>query len=148
MSQSLSKVLLHIIFSTKNRQPFLTGEQRLKTHAYIASIIRNLGGYVYLVGGTEDHVHIATTLPRTISQSDFLKEIKKDSSKWLKTQGIDDFSWQKGYGVFSISHSHLNDLSKYIEAQMEHHRKICFKDELMRFLKKYNVKYDENFLWD
>ncbi len=149
MSQSLSQVIIHIIFSTKERTPYLRDNNiRKQTHAYIASIIRNMGGNAFLVGGTEDHIHIAASLPRTISQSDFLKDIKKDSSKWIKTQGINDFSWQKGYGDFSISYSHLESLLKYINNQMEHHKKRSFQDEYREFLEKYKIEFDEKYAWE
>jgi len=148
MAQSLSQVVIHIIFSTKDREPYLTENIRCKTHAYIASIIRNMDGNAFRVGGVADHIHIAASLPRTISQSDLLQNIKKDSSKWIRTQGIHNFSWQKGYGNFSISYSHLDNLLQYIDNQLEHHKTKSFQEEYREFLGKYNIKYDETYVWD
>ncbi len=148
MPQSLSKVIIHIVFSTKNRMPFLNGNIRLKAHAYIATIIRDMNSNAYRVGGTENHVHIACSLARTISQSDFLKKIKSSSSKWIKAQGIHGFYWQKGFGIFSVSSSHLPVLLEYIDNQKEHHKNISFKDEFRKLLKKYNIEYDEKYIWE
>ena len=148
MAQSLSKVILHIIFSTKNRSPFLKKDIRSKTHAYIATIIRDMNSNAYRVGGTEDHIHIACSLPRTISQSDFVQKIKSCSSKWVKEHGNNGFFWQKGFGIFSISISHLPVLLEYIDNQTEHHKKISFKDEFRKLLEKYNIEYDEKYIWE
>lgn len=148
MAQSLSKVIIHIVFSTKNRTPLLKENIRLKTHAYIATIIRDMDSNAYRVGGTEDHIHIACSLPRTISQSDFLKKIKSNSSKWIKEQGIHNFYWQKGFGVFSVSSSHLSVLLEYIDNQKKHHENVTFKNEFRKLLEKYNIKYDEKYVWE
>ena len=148
MIQSLSQVIIHIIFSTKNRQKFLSKEIQKEVHAYLATIIRNMGAEAFRVGGTADHIHITCSLPRTISQSDFLKKIKHDSSHWLKTDKLKDFSWQRGYGVFSVSKSQLENLLSYIDNQEKHHEKVSFKEELIMFLQKYNIAYDESYLWE
>ncbi len=148
MPQSLSKVAVHIIFSTKNRVNFLDGDIRLQTHAYIATVLRDMKSYVYRVGGTENHIHIACTLPRICSQSDFLNKIKNTSSKWLKNEEVPDFYWQSGYGVFAVSQSHVDVLVKYIDNQMEHHKTKTFKEEFREFLEKYQIKYDEKYVWD
>ena len=134
MPQSLSNVTVHIIFSTQDRIDFLKGDIRLKTHAYIATILRDMKSFVHKIGGTENHIHIACTLPRTLSQSDFLNKLKSTSSKWLKHQGIEDFYWQSGFGVFSVSQSHIDLLTQYIDNQMEHHKTKSFKDEFREFL--------------
>jgi REP element-mobilizing transposase RayT len=148
MAQSLSNVTIHIIFSTKNWVKYLDNGMAPKLHAYVATVLRDLNSVVHTVGGTEDHIHIACSLPRTLSQSDLLKKIKVSSSKWLKDKGVKDFSWQNGYGIFSVSQSHLDKLKKYIANQSEHHKKISFKEEFLEFLKKYNLEYDERYLWD
>ena len=109
MSQSLSKVILHIIFSTKNREPWLNSEVRPRVHAYLATVCRDLGAELVRVGGVSDHVHIVTTLPRTLSQAQLIEQIKKASSKWIKTldSRYRGFFWQRGYGAFSVSPSQL-----------------------------------------
>ncbi|MBS0635397.1 MAG: IS200/IS605 family transposase [Verrucomicrobia bacterium] len=150
MAQSLSNVLLHVIFSTKNRSPFIHETIELELHSYIASIVVSQGSYVHKIGGTEDHLHIFTSLPRTISISELLEEIKKNSSKWIKTKGerFKDFAWQKGFGVFSVSQSHQELVAAYIANQKEHHKTQTFQDEFRLFLKRNNVPYDERYVWD
>ena len=148
MSQSLSQVIVHIIFSTKNRQRLLSKKIQKELHCYLAVMIRNMGAIAFRIGGTDDHIHIACSLPRTISQSDFLKKIKHDSSHWLKVNKVRDFSWQRGYGIFSVSQSQLENLLHYIDNQKKHHENLSFKEELLIFLQKYNIPYDEHYLWD
>ena len=148
MSQSLSHVIVHIIFSTKDRADSIPPTLEPKLHAYIAGIIRNHESEAFRVGGTSNHVHIACTLPKTISQSDFLKTIKTESTKWLKHQGIEEFHWQRGYGIFSVSSSQCDTVIEYISNQYEHHKKATFQEEFKAFLIKYNVKYNEEYLWD
>jgi REP element-mobilizing transposase RayT len=148
MSQSLSKVLLHIVFSTKHREDLIPEECQKDLHAYIAGTCRALGSEAYRVGGTADHIHIACTLPRTTTTSNFLKDIKSSSSKWLKTKiGANEFAWQAGYGVFSLGQSQLETLIRYIDNQHDHHKQFSFKDELLDLLRKYQVDYDERYLW-
>jgi len=150
MPQSLSKVLLHVVFSTKNREQTIPEHLRNKLHAYLAGICRERGSEAYRVGGTSNHVHVACSLSRTLSLSKLVEEMKKPSSKWMKQQegGRTDFSWQAGYGIFSLGQSQLPALIQYIENQEEHHRNKSFKEELGEFLKKYGVDYDERYLWD
>jgi putative transposase len=128
MAQSLSKVLLHIVFSTKNRQKTISKYLRAKLHAYLAGVCRAKGSEAYRVGGTDDHVHIACTLPRTLTMAKLVEEIKKPSSSWMKQQegGIALFSWQAGYGIFSLGQSQLPALLRYIDNQEEHHRTKSF----------------------
>ena len=150
MSQSLSKILLHLVFSTKNRERWIDDSIRFDLHAYLAGACRKLGSEAYRIGGTDDHVHIACTLPRTMSVSKLMEEIKKSSSSWMKDQGRNyyDFAWQAGYGAFSLGESQLSVLIKYIENQERHHKTHSFKEELLGILKKYDVAYDEDYLWD
>jgi REP element-mobilizing transposase RayT len=119
MPQSLSKVILHIIFSTKNREPWLESNVRPRMHAYLATVCRDLGAELVHVGGVADHVHIVTTLPRTVSQAQLIEEIKKASSRWIKTLDARyrGFFWQRGYGAFSVSPSQLGTLLKYVDGQ-------------------------------
>ena len=150
MSQSLSKILLHLVFSTKNRECWIDACIRPSLHAYLAGACRAVGSEAYRVGGTDDNIHIACTLPRTITVSKLLEEIKKSSSAWMKTQGQDyvKFTWQAGYGAFSLGQSQMSVLLNYIEGQEEHHKTRTFKDEFIEFLKRYGVEYDEKYLWD
>jgi len=150
MAQSLSKVLLHVVFSTKNREKTILNHLQAKLHAYLAGICRAKGAEAYRVGGTEDHVHIACTLPRTLTQAKLLEETNKASSIWMKQQegGPRHFSRQAGYGIFSLGQSQLPTLVQYIDNQKEHHRTKSFKEELLELLEKYDVEYDEKYLWD
>jgi putative transposase len=150
MPQSLSKVILHIIFSTKNREPWLDQDARPRVHAYLATICRNLGAEVVHVGGVADHVHIVTTLPRTVSQAELIEQIKKTSSKWIKALDTryHGFFWQRGYGAFSVSPSQFNAVLRYIEAQHEHHRTRTFQEEYRELLRKHGVDFDERYVWD
>ena len=150
MAQSLSKILLHVVFSTKGRVPLIPGELRSELHAYLAAACRAHQSNAYRVGGTCDHVHIACTLPRTLTVSQLLEEIKTNSSKWIKQKDpkCAKFSWQAGYAAFSLGQSQLDELLTYIERQEMHHRKRAFKEELLELLSKYDVEYDERYLWD
>ncbi|NLG18168.1 MAG: IS200/IS605 family transposase [Fibrobacter sp.] len=148
MPQSLSRVLLHFVFSTKNRRPIINKEIQGQLHAYLTGILKNLNCPSLQTGGTEDHVHILCSLSRTIAISDVLEEIKKSSSKWMKTREIQEFSWQNGYGAFSIGESQVDKLIHYIQSQQEHHKEISFQDEFRKFLKLYNIEYDERYVWD
>ena len=129
MGQSLVEIYVHIVFSTKHRQPFLRdAEFRANTHAYLAGILRNSHCPVLVVGGVEDHVHLLCRLGKQTTISDLLRELKRDSSKWVKGQQpqLGDFYWQDGYGAFSISPGHVPELSAYIAHQEEHHRQETF----------------------
>lgn len=150
MSQSLSSILVHVIFSTKNRIPLIHKEIEQNFHSYIVGIAKEYKVHIYEIGGIEDHIHILISLPRTMTISKFVEEIKKGSSKWIKTKGAQyrDFSWQNGYGAFSIGYSNFDALRNYIQRQREHHKKMIFQDEMRLFLKKYRISFDEKYLWD
>jgi putative transposase len=150
MPQSLSKVIVHIVFSTKNREPWLDSTIRPRMHAYLATICRDLGGEAFRVGGVADHVHIVTTLARTLSQADMIEAIKKSSSKWIKTLGARyrGFFWQRGYGAFSVSPSQLDALLQYVETQEAHHRIRTFQQEYRELLRRHGVEFDERYVWD
>jgi REP element-mobilizing transposase RayT len=149
MPHTLGYVLLHVIFSTKDRQPSLTDAVRGSTHAYLATVARNEGCECYRVGGVSDHVHLAIRLSRTLTIAKLVEELKTSSSKWLKTQSplLHDFAWQRGYGVFSVSPSDLSALIAYIDTQEAHHAKQSFQDEFRRFLKRYGIEWDEQHVW-
>jgi REP element-mobilizing transposase RayT len=151
MPQSLARVYLHIVFSTKNRTRFLQNERlRQELHAYLAGTCKNLDSPPVIVGGVDDHVHVLCTLSRLRSIAELVREIKRESSKWLKSKAVDlrSFYWQGGYGVFSISPAHVAALRTYIGNQEEHHRKETFQDEFRRLLRKYGIAYDERYVWD
>ena len=150
MAQSLSKVLLHIIFSTKNREPWLDSNVRPRMHAYLATICRDAGADFVRVGGVSDHVHIVTTLARTLSQAQLIEEIKKASSKWVKALDVRyrGFFWERGYAVFSVSPSQLDSVLEYVNKQQEHHRTRTFQEEYRELLRKHGVDFDERFVWD
>lgn len=150
MPQSLSNVILHVIFSTKGRELWLDGKARPRIHAYLATVCRDLGATFVHVGGVSDHVHIVTTLPRTLSQADLVEQIKKTSSKWMKDLGVRyrGFSWQRGYAAFSVSPSKLAAVLKYVDGQQEHHRTHTFQDEYRDLLRRHRVQFDERYVWD
>ena len=134
MPQSLSKIYIHTVFSTQNRDPFLADEAlREELHDYMGGIARQPDCYPLRIGGTADHVHLLTTLARTTTVSDLVKEVKRVSSVWLHEKGNFGFKWQAGYASFSVSESKLERVEKYVSSQIEHHRKVSFQDELRRF---------------
>ena len=150
MPQSLSAVYLHAVFSTKERRPFLRDlALRESLHGYLGEISKRLECAPIRVGGVEDHIHILARLGRTVTQADWIKELKRASTLWLKSQvSVPDFSWQGGYGCFSVSVSNLDIVTSYIENQEEHHKKISFQDELRALLRKHRETWDEKYLWD
>ena len=149
MPQSLSRVLVHVIFSTKHREPLISDQTRPHLHAYMAGILQNLQSSSLRTGGVADHVHCLVLLARTISQADLLEELKTGSSKWMKNEaGVRGFAWQTGYGAFSIGESQAGEVVQYIDNQGEHHRRITFQEEFRRFLERYKVSYDERYVWD
>ena len=150
MPQSLSLVIVHLIFSTKDRHPVLDPDLRPKVHAYLATVARGIGCEAYRVGGVADHVHLAIRLSRAVTIADLVQELKTASSRWVKTQspGLTAFSWQRGYACFSVGPSDLEALRHYIDHQEEHHRTRTFQEEFRAFLRKYGVAYDEAYVWD
>jgi REP element-mobilizing transposase RayT len=150
MPQSLSSILIHLVFSTKNRQPFITPAVETELHPYLATIFRNNYSPSLIIDGTPDHIHALFALGRTVTVADVVEEVKTGSSKWLKTKGreFSNFHWQRGYGAFSIGQSNVADLKRYIGNQKVHHRRVTFQDEYREFLKAYNVDFDERYVWD
>ena|ERR1700741_2368083 len=150
MPQSLSSILIHLIFSTKNREPFLTPEIDAELYPYMASIFAAMKSPALLINGTSDHLHILFSLARVVAIADLVEEVKTGSSKWIKTKGrnLRKFYWQSGYGAFSISQSQVSTVKRYISRQKEHHRRVTFQDEYRKFLKAYEVEYDERYVWD
>jgi putative transposase len=151
MPQALSAAYLHLIFSTKERRPFLREPiLRARLHEYLGGISKELDCHPVRIGGVEDHVHLLCRFGRTISQADWVKELKRVSSTWLKQteSSLHDFGWQGGYATFSVSASKLADTERYIERQEEHHRKVSFQEELRLILRKHQLEWDERYLWD
>ena len=151
MPQSLSVVYLHLVFSTKERQPFLSDHiVRTEMHSWLGKASHELGCPCILVGGVEDHVHILARHGRTISQSEWIKEIKRTSSIWIKTRDpqLNDFAWQAGYGVFAVCSTHLESVRAYIARQEAHHCKASFQDEFRMLLREHGETWDERYVWD
>jgi putative transposase len=148
MPQSLSFLLVHIVFSTKDRRPLLNESVRSGLHAYLATVVRDKKCDCFRVGGVADHVHLAVRLHSTKSLAKLVEELKISSSKWLKAQGIEMFAWQRGYRAFSVSPADAGALILYIEQQETHHRKRDFQAEMRAFLEKYHMAFDERYVWD
>ena len=150
MSQSLAQIYVHIVFSTKDRYPIIEADIESQLHAYMADTIKRSGGIPYLINGTADHIHILSSLPRTMAFSKYVEDIKRNSSRWIKTKAVDyeKFAWQNGYGAFSVSSSKIDSVQSYIAGQKEHHRTVTFQDEFVAFLEKYGVEYNPEYLWD
>jgi len=141
---------VHLVFSTKNREPILENAVLSELHAYVGGIVKNLGGVLLKAGSVTDHIHPLIAHPRTCAPAELVQEIKTGSSKWLKTQGprYAEFHWQGGYGIFSVSPAHRPAVEKYLEGQAEHHRKVGFQDEYRQLLQKYGIEWDERYVWD
>jgi REP element-mobilizing transposase RayT len=150
MPQSLSSILIHLVFSTKHREPFITSNIESELYSYLATIFREFNSPAISINGTTNHVHVLFALSRTATIADLVEEVKKRSSKWIKTKGTEyrNFQWQTGYGAFSIGQSNVAALKKYIAGQKEHHRHRSFEEEYRNFLEKYGVAYDEKYVWD
>ena len=149
MPQSLVKILVLIVFSTKDRQPLITGEIEPRLYAYIRGIIENNKGRMITAGGIADHIHLLVSIVR-IDIGELIADIKRDSSSWSKKQGpqFAMFYWQRGYGAFSIGQSQVAAVSKYISTQKEHHEKQSWEDEYRELCRRYDVEFDERYCWD
>jgi REP element-mobilizing transposase RayT len=150
MPQSLARLHVHLVFSTKNREPIITDSVRGSLHAYMATVLQNLGCHPVLINSVEDHIHLLFELARTVSVSQAVEDVKKSSSKWIKEQGSEfrTFAWQSGYGAFAVSESNVEVVREYIANQREHHHKKTFQEEYRAFLKRHNVAFDERYVWD
>src|ERR1700678_1631742 len=149
MPQSLAFVLVHVIFSTRDRAPVLDVSVRPDLYAYLATVARNAKCECYRAGGVSDHVHLAIRLSRTGNVAEVVEQLKSSSSKWLKAQSpsLSKFAWQRGYGAFSVGPADLEALVRYVAAQETHHKKLSFQDEFRAFLKKYGMECVERHLW-
>jgi REP element-mobilizing transposase RayT len=149
MPHSLSDVLVHVIFSTKERRPMIADDLRARLFGYMGSIVKERKGIPHIINGTKDHVHMLVSIPTTMSVAEMMRFVKGSSSRWVhqefgKKRG---FAWQSGYSVFSVSRSMFQQVHRYIARQQEHHRKVSFKEELIVFLRKHEIEYDEKYLW-
>ena len=150
MSQSLACLHIHLVFSTKNRERVLRDPIRPPLHAYMATVLQNLGCPAQLINSVEDHAHILFDLSRTVAVSQVVEDVKKSSSKWIKTQGPEyaRFAWQGGYGAFAVSESNVPSVCEYIANQREHHRLKTFQEEYRAFLERHRIAFDERYVWD
>jgi putative transposase len=148
MPQSLSLVILHLIFSTKDRKPLFTSNISNELYPYLATLARNEGCECYRAGGASDHIHLAIRLSRTSTIANLVEHLKTESSKWLKTTPLTTFAWQRGYATFSVAPASLNALLHYIDTQEERHQKQNFQDELRALLQQYGIDHDERYMWD
>jgi REP element-mobilizing transposase RayT len=150
MGQSLVKNYIHIVFSTKHRQSLILPSIETELFSYLGGICNNLECHVLKVGGYKDHIHVLCMLSKKIALMKLVEQLKSNSSKWIKTKGNDfkNFYWQDGYGAFSVRPSEVEIVINYIANQKEHHSKKTFKDEYKAVLKKYEVSYDERYVWD
>jgi putative transposase len=148
VSHTSGNILLHLIFSTTGRRPLIKPEFRHDLFAYLGGIVRGMRGTAMIVNGTADHVHMLVRIRPSQSAAEVTRVIKANSSGWVREKWNSAFAWQTGYGVFSVSESKVAALTKYIAGQKEHHKRHSFQDELLEFLKKNNVAYDQKYLWD
>ncbi len=148
MPQSLSRILIHLVFSTKNREPFISPAKQNQTFSYLAGTLNANDCPAIIVGGMPDHVHLLFALGKTLSISKVVEELKKESSKWAKQNIHPAFFWQSGYGAFSVSSSNIDAVRRYIETQAEHHRMRSFQDEFRELLRRHDVEWDERYVWD
>jgi REP element-mobilizing transposase RayT len=150
MSQSLAKIYIHLIFSTKNRECCIPESIGLELHGYMGGILNGLGCAPIEINTEPDHVHLLFIMTRTETLSDVVGQIKKSSNDWLRGRGsqFQNFYWQDGYGAFSVSQSAVEEVRKYIRNQREHHKKVSFQDEFRAFLKRYEIEFDERYVWD
>jgi len=141
---------MHIVFCTKNREPLIFPPFEIELHSFMAGICNNYECQSIKIGGYNDHVHVLCMLSKKIALMNLVKELKRESSLWVKTknESLTHFYWQDGYGGFSVSSGDVEKVSNYIASQHEHHRKQSFQDEYRRIMKKYKVEYDEKYVWD
>ena len=150
MPQSLANILVHLVFSTKERRRFIRDDVRERLHAYIVGILENQQSPSLITNSVADHIHILFALSKNLSLAKVVQEVKQGSSKWIKEQDGDyrSFAWQNGYAAFSVSESQRDVVSEYVRKQAEHHAKVSFEDELRQFFDKHGVQYDERYVWD
>jgi REP element-mobilizing transposase RayT len=148
MAQSLASLHIHLVFSSKNRAAVIRDGVRDALHGCMAQVLKNIGCSPILINSMDDHVHILFDLARTAAVSRVVEEVKKSSSRWMKTQGVSGFSWQSGYGAFAVSRSRLDAVRKYVAEQHQHHQKRGYQDELRQLLVGHQIEFDERYIWD
>ncbi|QDT69960.1 Transposase IS200 like protein [Planctomycetes bacterium MalM25] len=151
MPQSLANIAVHLVFSTKDRQPFLANDGlRAEVHNQLGGASKTLDCAPLIAGGVEDHVHVLVRMSRTITVSDWVKELKRVTSIWIKARDpkLGEFQWQAGYGAFSVSQSEITRVKAYIANQAEHHRERDFKEEFRLLLERHRIEFDERYVWD
>jgi REP element-mobilizing transposase RayT len=148
MPESYTNLLYHIVFSTKNREPIITPDYEVRLHDYVGGIVRSLGGISLELNGTKDHVHLLAKLRPDRALSDMLRDLKANATGWMHDvfPSMKNFSWQRGYGAFTVSQSNVQEVRQYIARQKEHHRKVSFRDEFIHFLRANGIEYDERFV--
>lgn len=139
--------LYHIIFATKDRLPLIENEWEGELHAYLGGIVKNLEGIPIEINGIQDHVHLLVRLPPKIAFSDFMRELKASSSRWIRQNHFEKFAWQARYGAFTVSESQVEDVRRYVKNQKVHHQKRSFNDEYIKFLKAHKIDFEEKYLW-
>jgi putative transposase len=147
MAHTESDVVLHVIFSNRDRARLITPDVRDDIFSYLGGIVREMGAVAIIIGGTTDHVHILVRIRPAQSPAEIVRVVKTNSSRWVREKNRRRFAWQTGYGVFSVSESNVPQVSRYIAEQEKHHRKRTFQEEYVAFLKKNNVTYDERYIW-
>lgn len=148
MPQSLANVLVHIVFSTRGRMPWLTPAIRADLFPYVGGVLGNLGCPALQIGGHDDHIHLLIRLSRTVTLAQAVEKVKTSTSKWLKTKGVADFAWQAGYGAFSVGPAEVPRVVRYIQTQEDRHGRTDFQDELRSLLGDAGMELDERYVWD
>lgn len=149
MPQSFASLHCHIVFSTKNREPWIRGQTQERLFEYIGGIVRNRASRLIAAGGMADHVHLLISLGRTLAVADAVRDIKASSSNWLHEElGLQGFRWQNGYGAFAVSYSNLSAVKEYLAHQGQHHRGVSFQDEFRELLRRHDLEWDERYVWD
>jgi putative transposase len=149
MSQSLSKLYVHLIFHVKNNVGLIRHEDEKELYSYIGGVVKLSKSIPVNINGTDDHIHVLCIMSKKVSLADLLEDIKKNSSRWIKTKGAhyQNFAWQGGYACFSVSQSKVNVVSRYLDNQKEHHKHQTFREEYIQFLKEYDIEFNEDYLW-
>ena len=150
MAHTFTQLYYHIVFSTKNRHPWITDDLAVRLHPYLGGAIRDQGGAALCVNGMPDHIHILARLRQDKALSDMMRDLKANSSGWVHREmpGLRDFAWQGGYAAFTVSTSQKERVSQYIAKQREHHRVLSYRDELLALLKAHEMEFDENYFLD
>ena len=150
MAHTFTNLLVHAIFSTKDRRPFINADLNPRLFAYMGGVLREIGVAPLIVNGTEDHLHALVGLPATRSVADVIRIVKANSSKWVHEEFPNhrDLAWQSGYAAFSVSQSNVDAVRAYIADQEEHHHTVSFQEEYLAFLKRHGITYDERYVWE